>query len=227
MPLSVILAVILIGIGALAVSPVFGGNHGFEGAKNAQKGLNEKVLPNGDVVGTAVGLKGGQAVLKVFTARKDVVDMMLEDLMADPDHYFWKLQARSALFDEDAYRTTSTSSGWLWFGIYVLVGLVCAAACGYLAVTRGLLPLPWFFAGLVGNVAAVTVLLVARKGDPGAAVAGVPKGLAKVPTTRSPHACETCQHLNHPSAKACSHCGQPMEPTARSEVARLSGSGQG
>ena len=70
MPLAVILTVIL--IGALAVSPVFGGNHGVEGAKNAQKGLNDQVLPNSDVVGTAVGLKDGQVVLKVFTARQGV-----------------------------------------------------------------------------------------------------------------------------------------------------------
>ena len=52
------------------------------------------------------------------------------------------------------------TSGWLYLGIYVLVGLVCAAACGYLAVNRGLQPIPWFFAGLVGNVAAIFVLIL-------------------------------------------------------------------
>lgn len=56
----------------MAVSPVFGGNHGIDGANNAQKSLNDLVLPNGNVVGTAVGLKDGQAVLKVFTARNGV-----------------------------------------------------------------------------------------------------------------------------------------------------------
>lgn len=69
-PLALLLAIVL--VGATAVSPVFSGNHGVEGAKNAQKGLNDQVLPNGDVVGTAVGLRDGQAILKVFTAKKGV-----------------------------------------------------------------------------------------------------------------------------------------------------------
>ena len=69
-PLALILTIFL--VGALAVSPVFGGNHGIEGAKKAQKTLTDQVLPNGDVVGTAVGLIDGAAVLKVFTARSGV-----------------------------------------------------------------------------------------------------------------------------------------------------------
>ncbi len=152
-----------------------------------------------------------------------VAAAMLEDLLKDPDRYFHKLQARSALFDEEAYRKAAPmASGWLYFGFYVLAGLVCAAVCGYLAVSRGLAPIPWFFAGLVGNVVAVLVLLVmAPKTDPAAAVAGIPDGLAKVPTTREPLACASCGHLNHPSAVACSHCDQPMQPLAQSEMARL------
>lgn len=70
MPLALILVIVL--VGALAVSPVLGGNHGIEGAKKAQKGLNDQVLSNGDVVGTAVGLKDGEAVLRVFTAKPGV-----------------------------------------------------------------------------------------------------------------------------------------------------------
>ena len=70
LPLAILIVVVL--VGALAVSPVFGGNHGIDGAKNAQKGLNEKVLHNGDVVGTAVGMQNGEAVLKVFTAKRGV-----------------------------------------------------------------------------------------------------------------------------------------------------------
>ena len=135
--------------------------------------------------------------------------------------YFHKLQARSALFDEETNAAPAMATGWLYFGIYVLGGLVFAALCGYLAVTRSLSPLPWFFAGLVGNLAALLVLLVTPRGNPVSAPAVVPAGLAKVPVTHAPARCETCGRLNHPSAKECSHCNAPLNPTTPSEVVSL------
>ena len=123
------------------------------------------------------------------------------DLFAhDPQRYFHKLQARSVLFDETSIVDRPMSIGWLIFGFYVLVGLVCSTICGYLAVSRALDPLPWFFAALVGNVAVLIVLMIAPKGDPTAMPAGVPAGLAKVPTTRAPVRCPACGAENHPSA---------------------------
>ena len=78
----------------------------------------------------------------------------LGDFENDPEHYFARLQARSALFDESALvGRRSMAFGWLWLGVYVLAGLVCSALCGYIAVGKALTPLPWFFAGLAGNLA--------------------------------------------------------------------------
>ena len=59
---------------ALAASPVLGGNgNGVENAKQAQEKVNQKVLSNKDVVGTAVGLNSdGEAVVRVFTAKSGV-----------------------------------------------------------------------------------------------------------------------------------------------------------
>ncbi len=156
-----------------------------------------------------------------------VATKWLAELRKDPDRYFNKLQPRSALFDEEAYQTAApTPAGWLYFGLYVLVGLLCAAVCGYLAVNRGLRPIPWFLAGLVGNVLGVLALLCLGSGDPATAVAGIPKGLAKVPTTHNPRPCTSCAHLNHPSAAACAQCGQLLQPTAQSEVTRASSGGR-
>ena len=68
---SIVVAVMLL---ALAASPVLGGNgNGVENAKRAQEKVNQKVLSNKDVVGTAVGLDSeGKAIIRVFTAKSGV-----------------------------------------------------------------------------------------------------------------------------------------------------------
>ena len=186
-------------------------------ALGRKTGEGEQCLVCGELI------RGAEVVELRYKGRRfHVAAALFEKLMEDPDRYFSKLQARSALFDEEAYSNQSPMSlGWLYFGLYVLVGLLSAAVCGCLAVSRGLASMRWFFAGLVGNVIAVLWIVLARRGDPAAAVAGVPKGLAKVPTTHGPQTCLSCGHLNHPSAEACAHCGQPTEPTAESDVMRL------
>ena len=135
------------------------------------------------------------------------------------DELFAKLQPKSALFTEASEETVPVLSGWFWFGVYVLAGLVCAAASAYLAVNRAQSPATWFFAGLFGNVAALVVLLfIIPKGDATLLPAGVPSGLAKVPTTREPVVCPSCGRENHPSAKNCSSCGAGLSPSVASEV---------
>ena len=150
-----------------------------------------------------------------------VASKMLSDFEADPDLHFQKLQARSALFDERSMEGRRVRPGWLYFGAYVLLGLVFAAVCGYLAISRSLEPLPWFFAGLAGNVAALAVLLVTPRGDPTAAPAGVPSGLVKVPATHASVACPSCGASNHPAASACSGCGAALTPALEPETARV------
>lgn len=146
---------------------------------------------------------------------------MLSDFEAAPEIYFHKLQARAGLFDEEAVPERAMPWGWLILGLVVLDGLVMGALCSYLAVTRALPPVPWFFAGLVGNVFGLVALLVVRPGDPGRHPAGVPGGLAKVPLTRAPRACPACGAGNHPAAAGCSACGATLVPTAEPETARI------
>ncbi len=146
---------------------------------------------------------------------------MLDDFDADPLRYFAELQARSGLFDERAVGGGRVSTGWIAFGVYVVLGLVFAALCGYLAIGRGHAPLPWFFAGLAGNVAALFVLLATPRGDLGSLPAGVPAGFAKVPLTRRPVSCPSCGETNHPAAVACGGCGASLTPAIEPETARV------
>lgn len=147
---------------------------------------------------------------------------MLRKFAADPDYYFSKIQSRAALFDENSVGRGQMSLGWLGFGLYVLLGLVIGAACAYVAVTKGLSPVAWFFAGLFGNGAVLAVLLNTSPNKDGQAPTGIPAGLRKVPTTYGPATCDACGVSNHPSASACSQCGAALQPAVEPETARVS-----
>ena len=145
---------------------------------------------------------------------------MFQLFINDPELYFRKLRARSALFDERSVGRSSMNWGWLGFGLYVLLGLVVGAVCGYQAVKKGLSPVPWFFAGLVGNGAVLAVLLNSADQRDARAPAGIPSGLRKVPVTYTPMVCNACGANNHPSARLCSGCGADLEPSVEPETAR-------
>jgi len=136
----------------------------------------------------------------------------------DPDRYFHKLQARAVLFDESSIDSGQMSFAWLGFGLYVLGGLIAGAACAYVAVAKGLRPAVWFFVGLLGNGLALAGVCCAKSRQDGTAPGGIPPGLAKVPTTRTPRRCEACGSENHPSAALCSGCGGKLVPMVESEV---------
>jgi hypothetical protein len=149
----------------------------------------------------------------------------LGDFEGDPEAYFRQLQARAGLFDEEALQGRAATGGWLILGLYVLAGLLFAAWCGYLAVGKALAPVPWFFAGLVGNVAALVVLWIAPRREPAALAGAIPSGLGKVAVTPQPVPCPGCWSSNHPAATACSLCGAELTPTVEPETARLRGPG--
>ena len=149
-----------------------------------------------------------------------VKEAMLEAFAASPDDYFRELEVRGALFDERSLGG-ALAGGWLWLGIYVLAGLVFGALCGFLAVSKALPPVPWFFAGLAGNVVALGVLLIRPPGDVGALPSGIPPGLAKVPVTRTPLPCPTCGAPNHPSAFRCSGCNAALSPSVAAETSKI------
>ena len=144
-----------------------------------------------------------------------------EDFKKDPLRYFATLQARAALWDETALDGPRLATAWLWFDVYVLTGLIFSALCGYVAVARALRPIPWFFAGLFGNVVVLGVLLAVPRGDAAALPAGIPRGLRKIPTTRAPVPCPSCGALNHPCAAACSGCGHELSPSVAAETGRV------
>lgn len=137
------------------------------------------------------------------------------------DLLFAKLQARGALFDESALLETASSNAWLYFGLYVVAGLVAGALCAYVAISRGRAGLPWFVAGLLGNVAAVVMILTRSPVATGTLPEKIPPGLRKVPLTHSPVPCPDCSHPNHPAAHRCAGCGVALQPTATAEVFRV------
>ena len=141
------------------------------------------------------------------------------DFEQDPRKYFSRIEARSALFDENATGQRPMAFGWMWLGIYVLAGLLCGAGCAYVAVTKSLAPIPWFVAGLVMNVAALVAVGIYPSGK--ASPFGVPGGLRKVPMTRAPVSCPACSAPNHPAGARCTGCGASLEPGCVAETARV------
>ncbi|MEE9219681.1 MAG: hypothetical protein V3U98_11510 [Acidobacteriota bacterium] len=145
----------------------------------------------------------------------------LEEWTRNSEMIFTSLQPRGALFQELSVPASPLAGGWFLLGLYVLAGLVVGASCGYLAVARGLAPIPWFFAGLGLNVAALAGLLTRPRADLSKLPAGVPAGLSKVPTTRPPRRCLKCGSHNHPAASRCTDCGASMEPLVEAETQRV------
>lgn len=145
-----------------------------------------------------------------------VAAKMLSTFEADPETYFHAIQAHGGLFDEAAMETPPMKTGWLFFGLYVLTGLLAGAACSYAALDRGLPAWGWFFAGLAANVLAVAAVLTRPRGAGGPAA----PGLAKIPITPSPVACGRCGEPNHPAAAACGYCGHTLAPAVEPETAR-------
>jgi hypothetical protein len=55
---------------------------------------------------------------------------------ANPEPFFRAVQARSALFDEEAMGGRQVSVGWIVAGLCVLLATLVGAASGYLAIGR-------------------------------------------------------------------------------------------
>ena len=80
-----------------------------------------------------------------------VAGKMFDTFRQDPDGFFRRLQAHSALFDESGVMAKPMATGRLWFDLYVLMGRIFVAVCGYVEGTKALRPISWFFAGLLGT----------------------------------------------------------------------------
>lgn len=126
---------------------------------------------------------------------------------------------KSALFRSDMPDKNSNPArtNWLWFGLYILSGLIFGGLSGYVAVSKGLPPRLHFFIGfflsVVGYVYVLTRVSSVKQ--------NVPAGLTKVPETYAPAPCEKCGYANHPAAKTCAGCGTRLHPALASDVDRL------
>lgn len=109
-------------------------------------------------------------------------------------------------------------SRWMWFGVYVLAGLICGGLSAHLAVRTGFSPAGWF---LLGFLLLAGPCLYLRRRSPRPGTRCPPPGMAKPLTTLQPVACPACGAANHPSASRCLACGGRMEPQAPSEVEAL------
>ncbi len=148
---------------------------------------------------------------------------MVDSFLANQEKYFAAKQPRGALFSEEMTEQAGVSlggisAGWFWFGLYILVALIFSGLSGYAAVSKGLPPIRYFFAGFVFSVFGYLYVLtrpaLAKKGE-------IPEGLVKVPVTAAPVACPNCGYGNHPSAKVCAGCRGTLQPAMQSEVARV------
>jgi len=139
-------------------------------------------------------------------------------LHVNPAKFLAKLKPRGALLDATSV-SSQASYDWLYFGFYMLVGLIFAALAAQRAFHVGRRPVVWLVLGLAGNLPAYAVLLALPKCQV-RALAGIPPGLGKIASTYSPQACSKCGTENHPSARECSGCGAKLNPTMESEAAR-------
>ncbi len=149
-------------------------------------------------------------------------DPCAEQFAANADALFARFEARGAWFDENAVAAGSGAapsltrllSAWFWLGSWIVLGLIGAAWSAYLALTKGLPPLPWLLRGLAFNVLAVIAVALKRS------VAAAPPGLAKIAATAAPVDCRECGGPNHPAARRCVGCGAVLSATAESEAQR-------
>ncbi len=144
-----------------------------------------------------------------------------EHWLAEPDRHFAKMQSRSALFDEKSVNENPVNYGWLYFGFYMLAGMIFGGLCGFQALGKGLDPQFWFLIGLFFNVIAYVMISTTPKGDLSGLPAGVPAGFGKIPSTVLPIQCPHCDQKVHPSARYCSGCQVKLEPKIESETSRI------
>lgn len=141
-----------------------------------------------------------------------------DKFLAQPQHWLAQLKPRGAFLGAGEEQR-ALSAAWFFVGFYVLLGLIFAALCAHQALHMGRGPVGWFAVGLLFNAFGYLVLLTRPKLEL-RALAGVPRGLGKVPVTYAPRTCTMCGATNHPSAIACSDCGAKLMPAVDSEVRR-------
>ena len=154
--------------------------------------------------------------------RIPVAKGMIDTFLANKESYLRGIQTRSALFQEETAAPCGVaqggiSFGWFLFGAIVLTDLLFGGMSAYSAVSKNLSPVPCFLLGFFLNIFGfIYVLTKSHRTYSGE----IPSGLHKVPATRSPIACPSCEYPNHPSALRCVGCKADLAPKVESEVFR-------
>ena len=223
------------------LSPREQAQEGSSGTRLAQP--SNRVVIDGEVVGPRVPARPGEtcivcnnpvgpddAVYLVQGQRVPVHAAEEREFLSHPRRYLIRLKPLGgALLGADSNQPgmanragnnqQKVSRAWIYGGLYVLLGLVFAAACAHRALHIGYSPWAWFGLGLTLNVVAYILLLTRPKREV-RAPAGVPLGLGKIAATHAPQRCPKCGAFNHPSAAQCLGCGASLSPGAESEVRR-------
>jgi len=113
--------------------------------------------------------------------RVAVMETMQEEFLQNPLLYVTKFRPEGMVFS--ARQSGSLNSGYLWLGMYVLVGLLFGGACAHVAMTKGLPSWRWFFLGFFFSVPACLAVAARQTAVDAPAV---PEGLGKIPVTRDP-----------------------------------------
>ena len=153
----------------------------------------------------------------LFEGRRVTIDVKhFSDFINNPEKYFYKLQAKVALYDEGSL-TFKTGYGWFIVGLWILLALVSAALSANIAMKRCLNPIKWFYTGLIFSLFGLIYLILNAKNIS----IKLPEKFGKIAITDAPVMCQNCNTFNHPCADKCNNCGSKLQSTSESEVKKI------
>jgi len=135
--------------------------------------------------------------------KRGAIKLFLEN----PGKYFYQHMPKGALFTEELSKTEPLSLFWLYFGIYIFIGLIFGALSAQKAVEKGFPVKFWFATGLLLNILAFCAVMAKKEAEH----PDIPKGLHKIHHTVTPISCPECGYENHPSEKRCVDCGHSLD----------------
>ena len=102
-------------------------------------------------------LNESDVAIFVHGRRFPVEKSMVETFLTNKEMYLRRIQARSALFQEELNAPAHVAQGgisfvWFLFGIAILAGLIFGGMSAYSAVSKDLPPIPCFLFGFFLNV---------------------------------------------------------------------------
>jgi hypothetical protein len=154
----------------------------------------------------------------LLQGRRITIDLEhVHEFFNNPEKYFYKMQAKVALYDERAIISDQINPDWFLFGLWIVIALICAAICANIAMRKGLNSQSWFYYGFVFNLFGLIYLTTLVNKSTHI----LPKRLGKINLTDAPLKCNACDQYNHPSANECSYCGNGLQSISESELDKV------